>query len=143
MYYYNYSLLCSQLTEEQPIIRNTQVLSTLCSQHVATDKRQIDATEEEKIRSFVEQGCGCRLAENGPCSRLFTLKYYQEIRNNVAELSWGELNMVLMGEVMALTRCDPTVTWHHSSKGREKNTTLLSPWQSSMQEDLSLPAWSW
>ena len=46
---------------------------------------------------------GCRLVKGGPCSLQFSKEHYTSTRANAAELSWNELNMAVMGQVMALT----------------------------------------
>jgi len=78
------------------------------------------------------QDCGCgrgRLADNTPCSSQFLPEHYSRVRGNAAELSWGELNMTIMGQVMALTQCDSQLLncskHRHSLKEREKTFTTF------------------
>ena len=58
-----------------------------------------------------------------------TEDHYETVRANCAELTWGELNMSIMGQLMALTYCQPTTinsTRHrHNPKKRERNTTAF------------------
>ena len=70
---------------------------------VEIEPRPIDDEEDERLREFRQRGCGCTVLKNGPCSTQFTLDHYRTVRANCAELSWGELNMALMGQLMALT----------------------------------------
>ena len=67
------------------------------------ERRAIDEEEETNIMEFVQRGCGCTMGRKGPCSALFTREHYQTMRADAAALTWSELNMVVMGEVMALT----------------------------------------
>jgi len=63
---------------------------------------QLDKDEERKVLEFVVNGCGC----TQKCSALFSIEHYQAARANATEMSWNELNMAVMGQVMALTCCD-------------------------------------
>ena len=48
------------------------------------------------------------------------------MRGNAAALTWGEMNLVILGQVMALTDCGPEAYSHsHKPKGREKTTTIF------------------
>ena len=85
--------------------------------------RPLDLEEERKVQDFCTQGCGCKLVKNGSCSSLLAAKHATTMRANAAELSWAELNMV----VMALTCLDNDILnsskYRHPQKGREKCTT--------------------
>ena len=68
--------------------------------------------------------CGCtRLYKGQSCSSLFTPEYYHEMRASCAEMTKGELNNIVMGQIMALTNNDDT-TWpashRHPDKQREQ-----------------------
>jgi len=69
---------------------------------VPIEPRPVD-DEEEKLREFIQRGCGCTFVNNGPCSMQFSLDHYHTMRANCTELSWAELNMALSGQLMALT----------------------------------------
>ena len=92
------------------------------------EHRLFDVNEERKIQEFCSRGCGCRLFNNGPCSSHFSRDHYTTMRAQASELSWGELNMTIMGQLMALTCYGPhplnSTRWRHSLKEREKSTTL-------------------
>ena len=89
------------------------------------EQRQIDLTEQQKVSTFIAAGCGC----NQACSAQLTEDHYNTVRANCAELTWDELNMSIMGQLMALTYCQPTTinsTRHrHNPKKRERNTTAF------------------
>ena len=70
---------------------------------VEIEPRLFNDQEDERLREFIERGCGCTLSKNGPCSTQFSLEHYRTVRANCTELSWGELNMPLTGQLMALT----------------------------------------
>ena len=96
---------------------------------VATDPRDLDINEEKKVREFCANGCGCSLVKGRPCSFQFSREHYQASRANAAELSWNELNMAVMGQVMALTCCDPltmnSAIYRHTPRERQRAITLF------------------
>ena len=61
--------------------------------------RPQDEIEKKKIETFCEQGCGC--PEN--CSANYTLHHYKTLRSQCSELDHVTLDMVIMGQIMALT----------------------------------------
>jgi len=91
--------------------------------------RPVDVEEERRVQLFTTTGCGCRLADNAPCSSQFSPEHYTRVRGNAAELSWSELNMTIMSQVMALTQCDSQLLNYskhrHSLKEREKTFTTF------------------
>jgi len=88
-----------------------------------------DLKEARKVDEFCASGCGCILVKGGPCSFQFSKEYYVSARANVAELSWNELNMAVMGQVMALTYSDVmkvnSTKHRHAPAERQKTTTLF------------------
>ena len=86
------------------------------------EHRAIDLEEQDKVEHFYLNGCGCASA----CVRQFTLQHISLTRANTAQLSRGELDMVIMGQVMALTHCSQipqnTTKHRHQLKQRERNS---------------------
>ena len=86
-----------------------------------------DREEEERVRKFCTEGCGCALVNSSPCSTQFTIEHFREMRGNAAELSWSELNMSVMSQIMAFTSCNSTPLnsskHRHKQKTRERNST--------------------
>ena len=89
------------------------------------DQRLIDGAEERAVDQFC---CGCRLVNDGPCSSQFSRPYILATRANAAELSWNELNMTVMGQVMALTSTTSTTTFkgRHYHQPKERKLTHTS-----------------
>ena len=83
--------------------------------------------EEERVRKFCTERCGCALVNSSPCSTQFTIEHFREMRGNAAELSWSEQNMSVMSQIMAFTFCDATPLnsskHRHKQKTREHNST--------------------
>ena len=113
------------LIEDLERAAQEQVQQSLGSEMKAVqpDHRSTDLKEKEKIQEFCGTTCGCHLLKGGPCSSLFTEEHYTTTRAQAAELSWTELDMLIMGQVMALTHCDAEAC--HFSKEREKSTMLF------------------
>ena len=60
--------------------------------------------EERKVAQFVAHGCSCNLGPKGtPCHKLFSAVQCQELRGECRELTKEELDLVVMGELRALT----------------------------------------
>ena len=79
-----------------------------------------DREEEERVRKFCTEGCGCAL-NSTPCSTQFTIEHFREMRGNAAELSWSEQNMSVMSQIMAFTFCDATFSAQHPGTVSLKN----------------------
>ena len=84
---------------EGEVVEGEEVVAS--STHL--EQQPIDDEEERKISQFMESGCGCKMWKKGPCYTLFSREHYQTVRGDAAALSWNELNMTVMGEIMALT----------------------------------------
>ena len=93
------------------------------------EKRSVDEEEERKLAEFCATGCGCRLVNGTACSLQFSLEHFATMRGHAAELSWNELNMAVMGQVMAQTHCDletlNSSKYRHANKEREKSRTVF------------------
>ena len=74
------------------------------SSGIELELRQKDIREDETITEFVEEGCGCPLN----CSSTFSRNYYELTRGQCAELSHETLDIVIIGQLMALTPAIPS-----------------------------------
>ena len=54
-------------------------------------------TQKRKLSEFLANGCGCAKK----CYKFFDTEHYQDIRDQCAELSKDELDLVLLGQIMA------------------------------------------
>ena len=69
---------------------------------VPIDQRELDSAEEQIIQRFVRDGCKCDLGPNrGPCSSSITVDHFRSVRCQMAEMTHDELDLVVMGQVMA------------------------------------------
>ena len=93
--------------------------------HVPTEFREIDFQEVEKVEEFCRGGCGC----STNCASAFTKKHYLATRANAQQLERKELDMVVMGQVMAFTFCSQVpqnISKHrHQVKQRERNASAF------------------
>ena len=93
------------------------------TEDVQLDVREIDVKEEDRLKQFLINGCECSMK----CTSKFTQQHFQLMRSNAMELNRTELDMTVMGQVMAFTHCSKATinfTKHrHQIKRREKNTT--------------------
>ena len=91
-------------------------------------RRPSSATNAEASDVQTTFCCGCtRLYKGQPYSSLFTPEYYQEMRDNCAEMTKAELDNIVMGQIMALTNCDETTrsdSHRHPGKQRERVKTI-------------------
>ena len=82
-----------------------------------SDVREIDEKEQKEVMKFLNDGCGCARK----CSKKFDLAKVTDMRNNCAELSRDELDMLVMGEVLSSTSyTDETEGMHHIHQARQK-----------------------
>ena len=90
---------------------------------VRAEFRDIDLRAVGKVDEFCRSGCGCSMG----CSAFFSQKHYLEIRSNFQQLERKELDMVLMGQMMAFTFCsqipENSIKYRHQLKQRERNTS--------------------
>ena len=108
-------------------IQREVVVATGASEYL--EEQALDEEEERATTEFVRNGFGCRMGNKGPCSALFSRENYRAMRADAAALSWNELNMVLIGQVMALTamasRNQVTVFQHHRHRVCRKTFLFL------------------
>ena len=62
-----------------------------------------ELTDDERLcAEFVAHTCGCKKADGRkPCSSLFPVQHYVDVRGQAAFLTHNELDMVLLGSVMS------------------------------------------
>ena len=67
-----------------------------------------DDQEEARIARYLAGGCSCQHGpKSTPCHKLFSAAQYREMRDECRELSRDELDLVVMGQLRALTLRDP------------------------------------
>ena len=89
---------------------------------VQIELREIDKKEEEELQTFFRVGCECQ----HQCSKQFPQHYIRMIRNDMAELSREELDLLIMGELMtSLHDGETTTASKHVPKKRSYSHTYF------------------
>ena len=84
------------------IVTASLLSGSLSDADVSVTMRPLDVEEEESVKTFADRGCKCTLGHNkSPCCHLFSVDHYLSIRSSFAELSHDELDMMVMGQIMA------------------------------------------
>ena len=92
-------------------------VATVLSEAVGNEVCEIewqpcDLSKQNIVEEFVAVGCCCRKGfNNTSCSLPFNTEYMSTFRSSCAELSKQELDMIVIGEIVAFTNSDP----NHSS----------------------------
>ena len=83
-----------------------------------------DTFEGQLVSDFVENGCGCQLWKGRNCSLQFSIDHISDVRSYCASLSRTELDMVLLGQIMALS--DITINPQYSLLNQKRvHTTYI------------------
>ena len=94
-------------------------------------KDQVDG--EDVCKAFIEQTCGCKKASGKPCSGQFSLSYYIKWRAQASLLSQNELDLVMLGSIMATTRSDEDIIHgRYKPVKRQATCKLLTQWMCSV-----------
>ena len=124
-------------TPEESILPSQQLaLPTPSSSH---DVNQSGTTQDQpwilqqsaelsKCREFVRTTCGCTKASGNPCSTLFTEEHYTDLRAQASFLTHEQLDLVLLGSIMATVNTDeyrPTYTRHKPAKRQKMVTSYM------------------
>ena len=70
------------------------------------DKRDVNHLEERTCDEFFKNGCSC----TSKCSSYFDEGYIQTIRNETAELSRDELDLLIMDELLTSIQSGPVTS---------------------------------
>ena len=95
---------------------------------VTVTSRPTDTEEVATVSTFMSTGCGCHKLKGSPCSRQFSLSYVEEFRASCAELIPAELDMVIMGQLVAGMNTSDIVSTlaRHKEDDREKCYTTFT-----------------
>ena len=99
--------------------------STVTDVDIVED-RQLDSDEQDSVCSFVTATCGCNKgSKSRQCSQKFTADYILSVRASCAELAGHELDMAIMGQLLACMNTQPVIgpSHRHSLKDRQKYFT--------------------
>lgn len=86
------------------------------------------SAELAKCREFIRITCGCTKANGKPCSTLFTEEHYIDLRAQAAFLTHEQLDLVILGSIMATVSTDefrPSYCRHKPAKRQKTTTTYM------------------
>ena len=83
------------------------------------------SNEISKCREFVNNTCGCKMADGKPCSGLFSLEQYIEFRAQSSFLTHEQLDLVLMGSVLSTVNASDKGVGRHQAKRQRVIVTFM------------------
>ena len=94
---------------------------------ITTDLRPNDTQEEMLVSDFVSVGCGCSKWKGKQRSKQFSDNYFKSVRGSCAELSRSELDLVVLGQLLACTNQSLGVVTEQRSRTSAIIHNLVSP----------------
>ena len=101
------------------------VMSHAAAQHDILHSEEIPLTPDvNECEQFYQRTCGCNKDQGNPCSKLFPLQHYIEMRAHCSFLTKGELDLVLMGFISSASLDSEAVKdgRHHNTAKRKRLT---------------------
>ena len=89
------------------------------------EERQVDIDERGTVTALMEATCGCKKGLGSqPCSSQFSGDHLMSVRASCSELTHSELDMAVMGQLMAAMNDDTTTNTmsRHRAKDRQRVT---------------------
>ena len=86
--------------------------------------RDIDTKEDEQTAWYSREGCKCELGpKKTPCCQQFPVEYYREMRGYCLELRKEEKDILIMGQIKAMTNSSDHVSTENRHKDAERQRT--------------------
>ena len=82
----------------------------------STNHQPTIESDYEVCVQFYERTCGCQKADGKPCSSLFTLEHFFDMRSQASLMTHQELDLVLLGSLMTTLHDHDTT----AARGRHK-----------------------
>ena len=83
-------------------------------------------TDHELCVEFYDNTCGCSKADGKPCSTLFHLDHYEELRAQSYIMKHDELDLALMGSLMTTMHNQEDTVIHSRHKSVKRQRVTLS-----------------
>ena len=91
------------------------------------EHRQLDIDESATVTVMMTATCGCHKgAASRPCSSQFLVDHFTAVRASCSELTRSELDMAIMGQLMAGMNNDQTTNTSSSHKATNRQRASLS-----------------
>ena len=85
------------------------------------DDNEDQVLEDRRCEEFLSKTCGCSKVNGKPCSSLFTVQHYTDLRAQASLLTHEQLDLVIMGSIMSATNVtDDNIHGHHRPAMRQK-----------------------
>ena len=89
---------------------------------MSLELRPCDIDEDRVVEEFMRKGCSCTKWSGKPCSQQFTTEHVKTLRLSFKELTRNELDLVLMGQLMATANTSDTIVdKHHRAQERKRS----------------------
>ena len=80
----------------------------------------MDTDERASVVAMTETTCGCKKGIGSrPCSSLFSTAQSMSVRASCSELTRSELDMIVMGQLMAGMNDDSRTNPHARNRGKD------------------------
>ena len=87
---------------------------------VVVEVDETDDAEEHRIAQYTANGCSCELDNGRPCYTTFTPAQYRAMRDECRELTLDQLDLIIKGQLRALTQHDDI-----TQKSKARNTERI------------------
>ena len=106
-----------------PFITNDmlEVMRHSSDSEMFVDHREKDISDAQSISLFMIHECSCRKFKGKPCSFQFSLEHVQEVRLSFQEMTKSELDLVILGELVANCNNLPKTSSLTNSEKDRKN----------------------
>lgn len=105
----------------------TQVVSGSGERDVRIEERQMDVDERTAVTAFIQSTCGCKKGLGSkPCVSQFSADHLQSVRASCFELTRSELDMVVMGQLMAGMNDEKTTNTASGHRGKDRQRASCS-----------------
>ena len=103
-----------------------------------------ESPDVHKCQEFVEKSCGCHLANGRPCSSLFSVEHYIQLRAQSSFLNRDELDLTLIGAIMSTVMHDDYIRdGCHNPKRRKQIRTSYMHHGHEICKNIYIFAWHW
>ena len=123
----------TSVVENEPLLTEISTIVSPFTPGTPAESSPPDTSAESpdmhKCQEFVKNTCGCHLAHGRPCSDLFSLEHYIQLRAQSSFLTRDELDLTLIGSIMSTVIQDDYVRdgRHKNTKRRKQTTTSYMP----------------
>ena len=117
------SELVDPIQEDSATPSDTQSSSIPASQTSSSDV-PYHPSELKLCKEFIESTCGCKKFKGKPCSSLFTLDHYIDLRAQSSLLTHDELDLTLLGCIMCTIITDEYIRDGRHKPAKRRRTSL-------------------